>query len=328
MSTLLQVEDLHVQLGDPLRPVLAVRGLSFSIERGQTLSIVGESGSGKSMTALALMGLLPEGAQRRARQLDFDGIDLLALNETTMTALRGNRLAMVFQEPMTALNPAFTVGNQLEETWLCHRGGPRAAARARALHLLARVGIGGGERRLQQYPHQLSGGLRQRVMIAMALMCEPLLIIADEPTTALDVTIQAQILRLLRALQTELRLGVLLITHDLGVVARAADRVAVLYAGQCVETGTVRQVFHAPHHPYTRGLLASVPVPGGSLPGGRLRAIPGTVPSLVGSIIGCAFRNRCPRASAACAEPAIPLVTLAEGRSYRCVLSPAEAAAG
>jgi peptide/nickel transport system ATP-binding protein len=317
MSALLEVADLHVRIGN----VQAVRGVSFAVARGETLSIVGESGCGKSMTALAVMGLLPEEAERTARRIELAGNDLATMPERQMSDLRGRRMAMVFQEPMTALNPVYTIGDQIEEVLLRHGSFSRREARERALELLARVGISAARERLGQYPHQLSGGLRQRAMIAMALMCRPELLIADEPTTALDVTIQAQILRLLRELQAELRLGILLITHDLGVVARAADRVAVMYAGGFVETGTVREVFRDPIHPYTRGLLRALPVPGRVAAGGRLGAIPGTVPDLAGAIRGCAFRNRCRQALDLCAED-MPEVELSPGRSYRCRLAP------
>jgi peptide/nickel transport system ATP-binding protein len=234
---------------------------------------------------------------------------------------------MIFQEPMTSLNPSYTVGNQLEEAFQRHRGGKRGAARERAVFLLEKVGISAASSRLGQYPHQLSGGLRQRVMIAMALMCGPELIIADEPTTALDVTIQAQILHLLASLQREFDMGVVLITHDLGIVARVATRVAIMYAGQIVETGTVDEIFSRPLHPYTQGLLRCIPVPGRTRRGEHLGSIPGLVPNLVGEQRGCSFRNRCPHAFAACAASTIRLKEVAPERAYRCLLSPAECAA-
>ena len=224
-----------------------------------------------------------------------------------MADIRGNRMAMIFQEPMTSLNPAYTIGNQLEEALLRHRRGSRQAARERAVYLLDRVGITAAGSRLKQYPHQLSGGLRQRVMIAMALMCSPSLILADEPTTALDVTIQAQILHLLAELQRELAMGLVLITHDLGIVARIATRVVVMYAGQVVETGSAAAIFATPAHPYTRGLLACIPVPGRTRRGERLGTIPGMVPSLIGKTQGCAFAGRCPYAIDACRRSEIPL---------------------
>jgi peptide/nickel transport system ATP-binding protein len=322
---LLEVEGLSVSLATPRGTLHAVRGISFAIERGETLCLVGESGCGKSMTAYSLMGLLPASATRAARKLMFQGEDLNRLSKERLARLRGNRMAMVFQEPMTALNPAYTIGNQLTEVHRRHAGSTGAAGRDRAVELLEQVGITAPAERLGQYPHQLSGGLRQRIIIAMALMCGPALLIADEPTTALDVTIQAQILRLLVDLQKKLGISMLLITHDLGVVARVAQRVLVMYAGEIVEAGTTKAVFAAPRHPYTRGLMASIPVPGRS-PGERLGAIPGTVPSLIGEMRGCAFRERCSHATAVCAEPVE--VRSKAGHDWRCVLTeiPAEAA--
>jgi peptide/nickel transport system ATP-binding protein len=302
MSPLLRVEDLRVDIATPKGPLRAVRGISFDLAKGETLCLVGESGCGKSMTALALMGLLPKAATRSAAKLDFRGRDLATLGESAVNALRGRHMAMVFQEPMTSLNPAYTIGDQLTEGHRRHLRAGSRAARDRAVHLLEKVGIADAAGRLGQYPHQLSGGLRQRVMIAMALMCGPDLIVADEPTTALDVTIQAQILLLLRDLQREFSMALLLITHDLGVVARIADRVAVMYAGRIVEHGGAADVFGAPRHPYTRGLLDCIPVPGKTKPGGKLGAIPGVVPSLIGGVSGCAFRERCGLARAACAD--------------------------
>jgi peptide/nickel transport system ATP-binding protein len=326
MTGLLHIEDLRVDLPTPSGMLHAVRGIDLMVAAGETLCIVGESGCGKSMTALALMGLLPRGAQRSARCGAFLGEDLLAASERRMSDLRGDRLAMIFQEPMTSLNPSYTVGNQLEEVWQRHRGGPRSKARERAVFLLEKVGITAAASRLGQYPHQLSGGLRQRVMIAMALMCEPALIIADEPTTALDVTIQAQILRLLAELRAEFGMGLLLITHDLGIVARIADRVAVMYAGEIVETGTAAELFARPLHPYTQGLLRCIPVPGRTQRDGRLGSIPGLVPTPIGELAGCQFRNRCPHALAACRDT-IERHELGAGRSYQCLLDPDVAAA-
>ncbi len=303
VNPLLSVDGLVVDIDTPRGILHAVRDVSFRINRGETLCLVGESGCGKSMTALALMGLLPRTATRSVRTLVFEDDDITDAASERLSRLRGNRMAMVFQEPMTALNPAYTIGNQLAEVHRRHKGSTRRAARDRAAELLEKVGITAATERLKQYPHQLSGGLRQRVTIAMALMCGPALLIADEPTTALDVTIQAQILRLLKDLQRDLGIAVLLITHDLGVVACVADRVAVMYAGQVVETGSTATVFTAPRHPYTRGLMASIPVPGKTRPGERLGVIPGGVPSLIGEVRGCAFRDRCAHATAICAEP-------------------------
>jgi peptide/nickel transport system ATP-binding protein len=317
MSVLLDVKNLRVDLPTDNGMLHAVRGIDFQVGRGEMLCLVGESGCGKSMTSLALMGLLPRRAVRQAEHIRFDGIDLQTLSERRMTALRGQRMAMIFQEPMTSLNPSYTLGNQLCEALLQHRKVSRSAARDRAVYLLERAGISNASERLRQYPHQLSGGLRQRVMIAMALMCGPDLIIADEPTTALDVTIQAQILRLIRELQQEFGTAVVFITHDLGVVARIADRVAVMYAGEVVETAPVAELFAHPSHPYTQGLLNCIPVRGKTKPGSHLAAIPGVVPSLVGEVAGCAFRNRCTLAQDVCAQT-IPNIRARDGHFARC----------
>ena len=317
---ILTVENLAVELPVPGGMLHAVQGVSFHVDRGETLCIVGESGCGKSLTALALMDLLPPRARRTAQELSFEGASILTRSERAMEDMRGNRVAMIFQEPMTSLNPSYTIGNQLEETLLRHRRVTRREARARAVYLLERVSITPAGQRLNQYPHQLSGGLRQRVMIAMALMCGPDLMIADEPTTALDVTIQAQILRLLAELQREFRMGLILITHDLGIVARIATRIVVMYAGQVVETGSVERIFRLPLHPYTQGLLACIPVPGRTRRGELLGTIPGMVPSLIGHIPGCHFAARCPQVIEACRAAPVPLAPKAlEGRAVRCV---------
>ena len=316
----LTVEDLRVALPVPAGTLHAVQGVSFHVDRGETLCIVGESGCGKTLTALAVMDLLPTTARRTAARLELEGQSLAQVGERAIADIRGNRMAMIFQEPMTSLNPAYTIGNQLEEALLRHRRMGRKQARERALYLLDRVGIPSAAGRLKQYPHQLSGGLRQRVMIAMALMCGPALILADEPTTALDVTIQAQILHLLAELQREFAMGLVLITHDLGIVARIATRVAVMYAGQIVETGTAQAIFSAPAHPYTRGLLACIPVPGKTRRGEKLGTIPGMVPSLIGDMRGCRFAGRCLYVVAACRESEVPLETTGEpGHQVRCI---------
>ena len=323
MADLLTVEDLRVELPLAAGTLYAVRGVSFGVARGETLCIVGESGCGKSLTSLALMNLLPARARRLAARLELLGQDLLPLRERQMAKLRGARMAMIFQEPMTSLNPAYTIGNQLAEMLLRHRRVSTTEARDRAVALLEKVGISAAASRLGQYPHQLSGGLRQRVMIAMSLMCGPELIIADEPTTALDVTIQAQILHLLAELQREFQMGMILITHDLGIVARVADKVAVMYAGEFVETGSVDQVFNDPLHPYTQGLLNCIPVPGKTAPGQPLGSIPGLVPSLIGRQTGCAFRGRCRYAHERCSEDITPTRDpLHPGRAWRCTLAP------
>ncbi len=289
-----------------------VRGVSLAVEAGQTHCLVGESGSGKSLTALAVMGLLPRGA-RASGALRFEGAAMPS--GRALARLRGDGMAMIFQDPMTSLNPAYTVGSQLTEAWRRHRPGGQRAAVDRAAALLGRVGIAPG--RMGQFPHQLSGGLRQRVMIAMALMCGPRLLIADEPTTALDVTVQAQILRLIAGVQRELGLAVLLITHDLGIVARVADQVSVLYAGAVVESAPAAALFARPAHPYTRGLLAAVPDPARTRRGERLGSIPGLVPRLTPGFAGCAFRDRCALALPACAGD-VPQRQAGPGHGYAC----------
>jgi len=318
VSPVLEIEDLHVGFGSS---VAAVRGVSLAVERGETHCLVGESGCGKSVSALAVMNLLARGGGRRAARLRFLGTDLAALPERRMAALRGDRLAMIFQEPMTSLNPAYTIGSQMTEVFRRHRGGSRAQARERAAELLTRVGISQPGLRLGQFPHQLSGGLRQRVMIATALLCEPQLLIADEPTTALDVTLQAQILHLIAELQRELGLALLLITHDLGVVARIAHKVSVMYAGEIVETAAAPQIFSRPLHPYTQGLIASVPVPGKVARGKPLGSIPGVVPRIAPGFVGCAFRDRCAHAAPSCAI-LVPHQDAGGGHGYACRLRP------
>lgn len=298
----LDISDLRVDIHTPLGELRAVRGIDLRVAPGETLCVVGESGCGKSMAALAILGLLPNSATRTAARIYFNGHDIQALTDAQMRNFRGNEIGMIFQDPMTALNPCYTIGNQLKEVFLRHRKSTRKESQERAIYLLERVGITAAKNRMSQYPHQLSGGLRQRVLIAMALMCEPKLLIADEPTTALDVTIQAQILCLIKDLQSELGVGVILITHDLGVVAQTADRVAVMYAGEVVETGSVESIFATPRHPYTVGLMSCVPTHNRVQRGSRLGAIPGTIPSLIADIQGCMFRSRCPVATIDCAS--------------------------
>ena len=316
----LDVQGLTVDIATPRGTLHVVRDISLQVKRGETLCIVGESGCGKSITSLAMMGLLPKAAKRDSRTFEFLGEDLAHADKKRINDLRGNRMAMIFQEPMTALNPAYTIGDQLTEHYRHHLKASAEDARLRAVELLEKVGIASAAERLGQYPHQLSGGLRQRVMIAMALMCSPDLLIADEPSTALDVTIQAQILRLLADLQKELGIAMVLITHDLGVVARIADRVAVMYAGQIVEEGAAADIFAAPQHPYTRGLISCIPIPGKTMPGGKLGTIPGVVPSLIGDMTGCTFRDRCSLAQASCSET-IPVHQSPQGQRWRCVLN-------
>ena len=322
MSALLDVQNLTIDLSTAAGTLHAIRDVSFTLNAGQTVSLVGESGCGKSLTALAIMNLLPKTATRTATRLRFNETDLSRTSERRMADIRGNQLSMIFQEPMTSLNPCYTIGNQLEEALLRHRRASRREARDRAVFLLDKVGISAAQNRLRQYPHQLSGGLRQRVMIAMGLMCSPALIIADEPTTALDVTIQAQILGLLHSLQQEFHMGLLMITHDLGVVARMADRVEVMYCGQVVEEGTVSEIFDKPLHPYTQGLLDCIPVPGKTRHGEHLGSIPGMVPTPIGAMRGCTFRNRCPFAFEACALAEVGFQHLSDHRAFRCLLSP------
>lgn len=318
--TLLSVRDLRISVptGEESR-ALAVDGVSFDLARGELLALVGESGCGKSLTSLALLRLLPNAARIEAgSSLMLDGTDLLALDARALRAVRGRRIAMVFQDPMTSLNPVLTVGAQVAETIRAHESVSARAARDRSRQLLADVGIGDVEQRLDAYPHQLSGGLRQRVMIAIALAAGPEVLVADEPTTALDVTVQAQILELLDRLRAERGLSVLLVTHDLGVVAGRADRVAVMYAGQIVETAPTGELFADPRHPYTRGLLACIPRLDG--PRDRLQPIPGTVPAPGRHDGGCRFRGRCSVAVARCTEaPPLP----ADMRhATRCWLAP------
>jgi len=319
----LNVKNLSVDIPLADGVLHAVDGIDIHVDRGETLCIVGESGCGKSLTSLAIMDLLPKKAIRTVAALDLGGQSILDYSERQMSDIRGNRMGMIFQEPMTSLNPAFTIGNQMVETLHRHRNISGRAAQDLAKHMLEKVGITAAAQRLNQYPHQLSGGLRQRVMIAMTLLCEPELIIADEPTTALDVTIQAQILLLLQELQTEFDMGLILITHDLGVVARIATRVAVMYAGQIVEQGTVAQIFDNPMHPYTRGLMQCIPVPGKTRPGEPLGSIPGMVPSLIGRFTGCRFADRCSLATDACRSDDIALRDATDAtQAYRCILDP------
>lgn len=320
-ESILSVDRLSVEIPTSEGLLRPVQEIKFDLTADETLCIVGESGCGKSLTSLAIMDLLPSKARRTAHKLIFDGDDLQNVSEARMTDIRGNKISMIFQEPMTSLNPAYTIGNQLIEVHQRHLRSKKSVARDRAIYLLEKVGITAAASRMSQYPHQLSGGLRQRVMIAMALMCGPKLLIADEPTTALDVTIQAQILHLLRDLQREFRMGIILITHDLGIVARVADKVAVMYAGQIIETGTAAQVFGRPSHPYTQGLLECIPIPGKTKRGDHLGSIPGIVPSMLNEIPGCHFQDRCRYLTESCKSGEIPenFVGVKE-HTYRCVL--------
>jgi oligopeptide/dipeptide ABC transporter ATP-binding protein len=324
-APLLEVRDLRTWFSTDAGLARAVDGVSFHVDPGETLGIVGESGSGKSVTSLSIMRLIPEppGKIQPGSEILFRGSaggveDLAQASEERMRHIRGNDIAMIFQEPMTSLNPVFTVGAQIIESLRLHQGLSKWDARDRAIEMLKLVGIPIPEQRVDEYPHQLSGGMRQRVMIAMALSCDPKLLIADEPTTALDVTIQAQILELLNRLQEELGMAIMLITHDLGVIAETCDRVIVMYAGQVVEEGPVDEVFHDPQHPYTEGLLRSIPRMGQSVD--RLAVIPGLVPSPAAWPIACRFHERCPYGWELCEQKEPPLFELGPGRKSKCWL--------
>ncbi len=327
MSALLEVKDLRTSFklegGGEFSPV---DGVSFSVEAGRTLGIVGESGCGKSVTSLSIMGLLPKGQGRiSAGSVVFEGRDLATLKPEDMRSLRGNRMAMIFQEPMTSLNPAFTIGQQLIEGIRCHQNVTAEQAREHAIEMLRLVRIPSPEQRIDEYPHKLSGGMRQRVMIAMALSCRPKLLIADEPTTALDVTIQAQVLDLMRSLREETGTAIILITHDLGVIAELADDVVVMYSGRVVERAPVAQLFAMPHHPYTIGLLGSIPKMHGEQD--RLNAIEGQVPTPMSQVTGCRFAPRCPFAVAQCKEEMPPLREVSAGHETACWRAPLEVSA-
>ncbi len=318
MPRLLEIDDLRTQFFTSAGTVRAVDGISYTVEEGESVAIVGESGCGKSVSALSILRLIPDPPGRIVGgSIHFKGTDLLQLSDAEIRAVRGRRIAMVFQEPMTSLNPVLTIGLQLTETLTHHLGMDKGAARARAVELMGMVGISDAERRLRQYPHHFSGGMRQRVMIAMALCCEPELIIADEPTTALDVTIQAQILELMKDLTKRLGVALIIITHNLGVVARYADRVNVMYAGKIIERGSALDIYHNPMHPYTLGLLHSVP----RLDQPRkekLDPIEGQPPDLAKLDDGCAFRPRCRYAVERCATEIPPLETVTDGHLSAC----------
>ncbi len=316
-KALLTIENLETHFHVGKRVVKAVDGVSFAVQAGETLALVGESGCGKSVTAMSILRLVPEPPARIRGRIVFDGRDLLAMTPAEMRAVRGKEVSMIFQEPMTSLNPAYTVGDQIAEAVQAHGKVQKKEAWARAVEMLGLVGIPSPAQRATEYPHQMSGGMRQRVMIAMALACNPKLLLADEPTTALDVTIQAQILDLIRKLVRELNTSLILITHDLGVVAEMAQRMAVMYAGRIVELGTVEEVFAAPRHPYTQGLMDSIP----SLDGQRkqqLHAIEGVVPDLAHLPPGCTFAGRCEHARDLCRAERPPLTALPGGRLTAC----------
>jgi len=323
VSSILEVRDLHTQFNTLDGVVRAVDGVSFDLARGETLGIVGESGCGKSVTALSILRLIPPETGRIASgSIRFEGEELTTLSEAEMKRLRGHRISMIFQEPMTSLNPVLTVGTQIAENVVRHRGVSKRAARERACEMLDLVRIADPRRRLDEYPHQLSGGMRQRVMIAMALSCDPQVLIADEPTTALDVTIQAQILDLMLDLKEKTGTAIVLITHDLGVIAETAQRVVVMYAGRKVEEAAVEALFDNPLHPYTRGLMRAIPrldidaEEGGTRP--RLQEIPGLVPRLTQPIVGCAFAARCELATDRCRAQAPPVVDAGGGHTVAC----------
>lgn len=316
-DALLRVESLTTVFDTSHAPVTAVDDVSFEIRAGETLGLVGESGSGKSVTALSIMRLVQAPGRIAAGRVLFNGRDLLSLDDRAMQRVRGAEIALIFQEPMTALNPVFRVGDQIVETLRAHGRAAGREGRARAIELLRAVRIADPESHVDDYPHQLSGGMRQRVLIAIALACQPSLVIADEPTTALDVTIQADILDLLREMKAALNLSMLLITHDLGVIAETADRVAVMYAGRIVESGPVRAIFANPGHPYTRGLLASMP---GGRAGARLRAIEGSVPMPGALPAGCAFHPRCPDRFDPCTTAPPPDYPAGPGQLAKCYL--------
>ncbi len=311
---LLEVRDLSIAFDTPLGTAHAVSGSNFAIVAGERVGMVGESGSGKSLTGLSLLGLTPAAAKVTGSVL-LGGRDILAMGDAELRSVRGQQVSMIFQEPMTALDPVFTVGQQISATFRAHQGASRKEARERSIDLLQEVGIPEPRRRFREYPHQLSGGMRQRAMIAMALVCEPQLLIADEPTTALDVTIQAQVLDLIAQLSEERGTALLLITHDLGVVAETCERVLTMYAGQIVEQCSVDEALESPQHPYTSGLLAAIPRPG--VRAEDLRSIPGRVPAPVDFPAGCRFGPRCPHAQEACTEPQ-PLFEAGFGRLVRC----------
>ena len=314
---LLKVEDLCTYFHTRSGVAKAVDGISFELDAAETLGLVGESGCGKSVTALSIMRLVsePPGKLERGR-IQLNGRDLLTLTDDEMCEVRGNEVAMIFQEPMTSLNPVLTCGWQIAEAVELHQAVSRSEARNRAVEMLRLVGISAPEQRANEYPHQLSGGMRQRVMIAMALSCNPKVLIADEPTTALDVTVQAQIMELLARLQEEMGMAILLITHDLGVVAETTDRAAVMYAGSIVETAGTETLFEDPRHPYTQGLIRSIPDL--DTDQDRLEIIPGTVPDLRRLPVGCRFQSRCPLADAHCREVPPPLVEIQEGHLVAC----------
>jgi oligopeptide/dipeptide ABC transporter ATP-binding protein len=321
--TLLDVQELSTSFFTDEGVVHAIADVSFKLEKGETLGIVGESGSGKTVTSKTVMRIIPSPPGKiTGGKILFDGEDLAKATDDRMQEIRGNKIAMIFQEPMSALNPVFKVGWQIDEALRLHQKDlDKVQRRKRVLEMLEKVNMPSPEQRIDEYPHQLSGGMRQRVMIAMALACNPEILIADEPTTALDVTIQAQVLRLINELKTELGTAVILITHDLGVVAEVCDRVMVMYAGQVVEEGSVDDVFHRPAHPYTRALLRSIPKRGKRVPGAKFATIEGMVPDLKNLPDGCRFQGRCDIEHSSCRVKPVDIVELGEGRRSRCLFT-------
>ena len=322
-ESLIQLKNLTTHFFTPEGVVKAVERVTFGIDKGRTLGVLGESGCGKSVTALTIMRLIPDPPGKILEgEITFEGSDLLQLSPGDMRQVRGRDIAMIFQEPMTSLNPVYTIGDQIAETYVIHQGMNKSEAFQRAADMLRLVGIPAPERRVHEYPHQLSGGMRQRAMIAMAMACRPKLLIADEPTTALDVTIQAQILDLMLGLQEEVGMSIMIITHDLGVIAEVSDEVVVMYAGQVVEYASIETLFLQPRHPYTLGLMTSIPQLGRKFREGktRLKEIPGLVPNLIRLPPGCLFQPRCPMAIQACTQQSPPLFSLDAGHAVRCWL--------
>lgn len=323
MGHLLQVDNLVTQFRTAKGKLKAVRDISLSVDEGETLCIVGESGCGKSITSLSLMGLLPDNGEISSGSIRLNDEELVGKTEEELQKYRGNKMSMIFQEPMTALNPVFTVGYQLQEPLFIHRNMSKKEAIMKSIDLLSEVGIPNPKEKLKQYPHELSGGMRQRVMIAMALACKPSLLIADEPTTALDVTIQAQILDLIDEMKEQIGMGVVFVTHDMGVVAEIADRVMVMYAGEVVEVGDVESLFNDPQHPYTQGLLAAVPNVDDKTQ--ELNIIPGSMPNLDDQIEGCRFHPRCPLAMDKCRVETPPSFEISKTRNAKCWLQEVDA---
>ena len=318
MSALLEVKDLNLEFKTSRGILKALNGISFDVQRGEVFGIVGESGCGKTVTGLSVLNLLPRSASITNGTISFDGLNLSNLPASEMEQVRGGKIAMIFQDPSSSLNPVFTIGEQMKRVIRQHTDLKDKLADTRATEMLEAVGLPDIRRVMKSYPHQLSGGQQQRVMIAMALSCRPQLLIADEPTTALDVTIQAQILKLLRDLQKRFDISVILITHNLGVVAQTCDRLAVLYAGRVAEIGTTKDIFTNPQHPYTRGLMNAIPKPGSR--GKKMEAIPGAVPSNPGAVIGCPFADRCQFVFERCRQETPPLIDVSDGHQSACFL--------